>query len=122
MSTKAIHFEADFTSMRGQFAGVCRRGAKRFRFNLATLGYLTFEDNSTQEVWLVDLSETGIGFYSNWPIESGTVLVLQLTCLAERTITLTAKVAHSTKNEKGDWLVGCEFAEKLKPELVEQLL
>jgi PilZ domain len=122
MSTKAIHFEADFTLQRGQFSGACRRGARRFRFSLETLGYLTFDDASTQEVWLIDLSESGIGFYSDWPMETGTILVLQLTSLAKHPLTLTAKVAHSTKNDKGDWLIGCEFMEQLKPEMVEQLL
>jgi PilZ domain len=71
---------------------------------------------------LVNISETGIGFYSDWPLEQGTILILKHSSQAKHLVVLTAKVIHSTKHEKGNWLVGCAFAKRLEPEDLEDLL
>jgi hypothetical protein len=122
MDSSSVHLEADFTLLRGELAGICRRKAKRYRFSLATVGFLTFDDGSSQEVWLVDISEKGIGFYSDWPLEPGTKLVLKLSGSAKGPIKLAAKIIHSTKHEKGNWLIGCEFAEMLEPQTLAELI
>src|SRR4051794_23314481 len=107
MSAATLHLEADLTLSHFHLTGVCRRKAERFRFELGTLGYLAIPtDGSSQEVWLVDISELGIGICTEWPLEVGTVLVLKLTTHTNGTITLRATVVHATKQPFGDWLIG----------------
>ncbi len=123
MSAKPMLLEADFTLLADQFMGICRRGAKRYHLNLGTVAWLTVdEDASPQEVWLVNISETGIGFRSEWPLLPGTILVLELAGNAAHRVMLTGKVVHSTKHDKGNWLVGCQFAKRLEAEDLEDLL
>ena len=122
MQSSSIHLEADFTLLRGELAGICRRQVKRYRFTLATVGFLTFDDGSSQEVWLVDISEKGIGFYSDWPLEPATRLVLKLSGCVRGPLRLEAKIIHSTRHDKGNWLIGCEFAEMLEPQTLAELI
>ena len=123
MSDKPILLEADFTLLADQFTGICKRGATRYHLNLGTVGWLTVdEDASPHEVWLVNISETGIGFRSDWPLAPGTILVLEIAGNAAQRLMLTAKVIHSTKQGKGQWLVGCQFAKRLEAEDLEELL
>lgn len=122
MGAGFVHLEADLTVLRNHFVIACRRGARRYRFNLGAVGFLSFEDGSSQEVWLVDLSEKGIGFYSDWPMERGTSVVLNLTGNLPGPLVVTAKVVHCTKHEVGDWLIGCQFTERLEAEQLAEIL
>jgi hypothetical protein len=119
MSTAHISLDAD---LRGQCLDTDRRTAKRRRFSLGSVGYLTFgEEESRQEVWLVDLSIKGIGFFSAWPLRVGTILFISLARRNDEPLTLTAKVVHSTKGAK-EWLVGCEFVQRLEADDIGELL
>src|SRR4051794_12487309 len=115
MPTDTLYPDTDLAHSRVQFVGVCRRKFKRFRFNLATLGYLAIpkKDGSCQEVWLVDISALGIGLSSDGPLEVGKDLVLKLTTHSNGPILLGAKVVHSTKQPSGDWRIGCQFDKPL---------
>ena len=79
-------------------------------------------ERSPEEVWLADLSEWGIGFFSGWPMAKGAVLVIKLTRRYGESAELMTKVAHSTRCTTGEWHVGCEFAERLDADAVDQLL
>jgi len=124
MSNETGHLEADFTLLKSQFAGIRKRQATRYRCSLATLGYLIFNDGQPrQEVWIVNLSETGIAFYLDHSLEPGTALTLKLSGQGVATKVMSAKVIHSTSDPaKDDWLIGCEFGEKLEAELLDALL
>jgi hypothetical protein len=123
MSTAAVHLEADISFFRGRLLGTCRREAQRFRFELGTVGYLIHEDDeSKQEVWLVDISEKGIGFCSEWPLDNGTALDLALVGHDRGPITVMARVMHATRRPTGDWLIGCLFEQRLPVELLEEVL
>jgi len=122
MATNGIHLEADFTLLRSQFAGIRKRDATRYKCGLATLGHLTLpEGGPRKEVWAANLSETGIGFSFDQPLEPGTTLIISLSGHKKETVTMQAKVAHSTQ-EPDCWMIGCEFAERLKPETLDDLL
>jgi hypothetical protein len=113
--------EADISLLRGKFTGDCKRESPRRRFEPGTVGFLTLANGSKKEVWLVDLSEKGIGFYLSRELERGTPVVMELTGEEGEFITVTGKVAHATKSNNGDWLVGCEFDDPIKPEVLDDL-
>ncbi|HYV35865.1 MAG TPA: PilZ domain-containing protein [Gemmataceae bacterium] len=123
MSVATIQLEADISFLRGKFLGTCRREAERFRFELGTVGYLIHDnDQCRQEVWLVDIAEKGIGFCSEWPLDRGTALDLALVGHAKGPIAIRAKVVHATKRPTGDWLIGCEFEQRLPVALLTDVL
>ena len=75
------------------------------------------------ETWIANLSEGGIGLNMNAPLEAGTPLVIYLKGPNQTgTVTLLARVIHSTKETDGSWRVGCEFTSKLQPEMLDTLL
>jgi hypothetical protein len=123
MSNDAIHLEADLTLLDDLLQNAERRRAPRFSCGPVCLGHLTFGDDTFRlTVWPANLSETGIGFYVNWPLDPGTNLTIGLSKKSGGPITLRAKVIHSTKQEKSGWLVGCAFLEPLDRQTLEQLL
>ncbi len=123
MAANPAHLEADFTLLKSQFAGIRKRDATRYKCNLATLGHLTLGDGSPRKtVWAANLSETGIGFFVDQPLEPGTTVVISLARRGQCMLTLKTKVIHTTEREMGEWLVGCEFLERLDPETLDDLL
>jgi len=118
-----VHLEADFTLFRPQIAGIRKRVATRYKCGLATLGYLSFGDDSPRkEVWAANLSESGIGFYFDRPLETGMSLVISLSRRGQANLELVAKVIHATEQKKDSWLIGCEFGQRLQPEMLDDVL
>ena len=123
MSANPAHLEADFTLLKSQFAGIRKRDATRYKCNLATLGHLTLGDGTTKKtVWAANLSETGIGFFADQPLDPGSLVVISLARREQCSLTLRTKVVHATKRDTGEWLVGCEFLQRLDPETLDDLL
>src|SRR5580658_7034643 len=117
MAASAAHLEADFTLLRSQIMGIRKRVATRYKCHLATLGHLTLGDGSPRrEIWAANLSETGVGFFSDRELEAGTKLVISLTKREGGLLTLPSKVIHATQQDAGGWLIGCQFTDKLNPE------
>lgn len=76
-----------------------------------------------RRVWVLNLSTSGAGLLSNEPLQGETLIVIHLRSTAlDRFYELPARVVHSTAQVNGDWLVGCEFAEKLSPDDLDALL
>jgi hypothetical protein len=101
-----------------------RRGAKRFQCRASRLVVLRSPETGTKaEGWALNLSETGIGLYLPYPIQSGTVVVLHLRGRgAAASVTVPARVVHAGERADGTWHVGCAFARRLDPRVVQDLL
>jgi hypothetical protein len=123
MSQAPVPVEAEFTLLRKQIKGVKLRKSNRYRFGLATICHLTYpEDGRRQEAWAGNLSETGIGFYLEQPIASGTDLVLRLKSASGAVLTLEARVVHSTKQMDDTFCIGCTFSKRLDAQALDDLL
>ncbi len=76
-------------------------------------------DGQTVEPWTAtvrDLSEAGIGFVFDRPIEQGTFLVLEVPFPSENlSRSLGASVIHSTPRAEGGFAIGCVFDQRLTP-------
>jgi hypothetical protein len=90
----------------------------------ATIGRLFLdEEPGFQHAWVVNLSRNGIGLVLPRPVSVDTPILIQirsndLTAIHE----LSARVAHCTSHNFGDWMVGCSFDEPLSVELLDNLL
>jgi hypothetical protein len=70
-----------------------------------------------------DLSLTGIGLVSAWPLEPGTVIAVQLENWAGGLAVIkTAEVRHATPLPGEGWLLGCFFRTRLHADEVASLL
>jgi hypothetical protein len=76
-------------------------------------------DGQPVELWTAtvrDISEAGIGFVFDRPIERGTFLLLDVPFPNENhPRSLGASVIHSTPREEGGFAVGCLFDQRLDP-------
>jgi len=116
--------EAEFTLLKRQLVGLKRRTSVRYRCALATLGHIHFPESGERvETWIANLSEGGIGLNLNSALAGGTSLIINLKGPNQNAIvTLLARVIHSTKEADGSWRVGCEFTNKLQPDMLDSLL
>jgi hypothetical protein len=123
MSTAPAPVEAEFTLLRKQYQGVRLRKSVRYRCHLATLCYVTFPgETERHEAWAANLSNTGIGFYLNRRLEPETILVLRLKRSSGTALTMQSRVIHSTEQSDGTFCIGCEFAQPLDLETLDELL
>jgi hypothetical protein len=124
MSEPVIPVEAEFTLLKKNLVKIKRRASVRYRCNLATLGRVYFPDSDqAEDVWAHNLSDTGIGLNFHRALEPGTNLVIRLTGTSrDVTLKLPARVVHATQEVDGSWRVGCEFANRLSPEVLDTLL
>jgi hypothetical protein len=101
-----------------------RRAAKRYQCRTARLVVLRSPETGTKaEGWAFNFSETGIGLYLPYPLPSGTVVVLHLRGRgAAASVTMPARVVHATARDDGTWHVGCAFARRLDPRILQDLL
>src|SRR6516162_2904315 len=61
------------------------------------------------EVRVQDISQTGVGLILDQPLESGTIVGIEMGYrLWRRPRVLMARVVHATAKPDGSWLVGCE--------------
>jgi hypothetical protein len=69
-----------------------------------------------------DVSTTGIGLCVQEPLKPGTVFVLILQTPKRLSRPLPVRVMHATRQEDGDWLVGCQFVRRLSEQDLQALL
>ncbi len=100
-----------------------RRVAVRYRCPLATAGRLTLgeEEVPGEEVWVLNLSTSGVGLLLSRPLEEGRNVVISLTSTPEK-MELAATVVHATQQANGDWIVGCALEQPLSNDVLDQLL
>jgi hypothetical protein len=99
-----------------------RRASVRYQCGLATPGRLLLPDGQEwQRAWVLDLSLGGVGLLLSRSLEQGCEVVVMLKS-ATQTFELAARVRHSSRQQDGDWIVGCEFVKKLTHEERDSLL
>jgi hypothetical protein len=116
---------ADITFLERQVVAMQRRTAVRYRCAVGTVGRLSLPDNHDQrEVWVYNLSETGIGLtMADGTLASGTSVTIRLRGpTPESAVALTARVVHATAQADGTWRIGCAFTARLTDEVVKALL
>ena len=105
-----------------QRAASNRRASVRYQCGLATPGRLLLADGQEwQRAWVLDLSLGGVGLLLSRSLEQGSEVIVVLKS-ATQTFELAARVCHSSRQQDGDWIVGCEFAKKLTHEERDALL
>jgi hypothetical protein len=105
-------------------AWIKRRAEARYHCGPATAGRLVMQgESAARRTWILNLSTTGVGLLLDEPLEADTLLVIHLkSATTGATFQLPARVVHATVQPSGDWLVGCELAEKLSQDDLEVLL
>lgn len=112
------------TTLLQRHAWIRRRAETRYHCGPATAGRVSKADDETlRRAWILNLSATGIGLLLDGSIDVGTQLIIHLKSNDAGTFfDLPARVAHSTLQANGEWLVGCELADKLRQEDLDVLL
>jgi PilZ domain len=123
MSQSPPPIEGEITLMQ-RHAWIKRRAEVRYHCGPATSGRLTQEGESQpRRAWILNLSVSGVGLLLDEPLEPETFMVIHVRSGATGTrFELPARVVHATVQTSGEWLVGCELAEKLSPDDLEALL
>jgi len=101
-----------------------RRASVRYQCAPATPGKICVGDcTEYQRVWVIDLALGGAGLLMSRPLECDTALIVRLHGLASQNVyDLPAHVVHANQQSDGDWLVGCQFTDKLSREQLDDLL
>lgn len=101
-----------------------RRLAARHPCSLRTSGRLLGkQDDTPWSATIRDISRGGVGLLSSECFPRGTILVFKLEDAGQRfPRPLLVRVVRTIKQPKGDWLLGCTFAGKLRDEDLEALL
>lgn len=107
-----------------QPARVTRRKETRYQCGPATFSTLSiYRDDEPQHAWIENLSASGIGLLLDVAIEPETFLVIHLGSEGNGAVfDLVARVTHCTPRNNGEWLIGCELADKLSQEDMDALL
>jgi hypothetical protein len=100
------------------------RATIRYHCAPATPGQVHIvDDHEYQRGWVQNLSLGGIGLLLSRAIAPGTSLEITLKSADQvRTFNLQARVVHSTVQPSGDWLIGCQFNERLTEDDLDCLL
>jgi hypothetical protein len=115
---------ADFVFAERQVLAMQRRTAVRYRCAVGTPGSVALPDGREERnVWVYNLSETGIGLTMTSALEPGTPVVIRLRGPAPgASVALPSRVVHATPEPDGTWLVGCAFTERLTEAALIKLL
>jgi hypothetical protein len=100
------------------------RATVRYRCAPATIGRLhVANDHEFQHAWVLNLSQSGIGFFLSRPVAAGMPVVIQMRATESgEAVDLCATVVHCTAQLTGEWLLGCEFIQPLPVEILDSLL
>jgi hypothetical protein len=63
-----------------------------------------------------DISPAGIGLSMSRRFEPGAELIAELSVKRDASLLLPVRVIHATPDEKGQWIIGCEFIFPLSEE------
>jgi hypothetical protein len=100
-----------------------RRASVRYQCGPATPGRVLVDGHEWQRAWVIDLSLGGVGLLLSRPLELHSELVVVLKSeVLKKVFELTARVCHAVRQVDGDWIVGCEFADKLTEDQLDALL
>jgi hypothetical protein len=123
MAEQVVPFQAEITLLQ-RHQWIKRRSEPRYQCGPATSGRVVRRSGGApRSVWVLNLSAGGAGLLSDQALEENALLLVQMRSSAgNRFYELPARVVHCTAQINGDWLVGCEFAEKLSPDDLEALL
>jgi hypothetical protein len=120
-----MSFEYTLTSdpLAGRRLPTNRRASVRYQCGPATPGRVLVDGQEWQRAWVLDLSLGGVGLLLNRPLETHSELIIVLKNDAlKKVFELPARVCHAVRQMDGDWIVGCEFADKLTEEQLDELL
>lgn len=100
------------------------RATVRYHCAPATVGQIhVVDDHEYQRAWVQNLSTGGIGLLLARPIATDShIRVFLKTADNTQTFELEARVVHSTLQASGDWVIGCEFSERLAEDDLDRLL
>jgi len=123
MAEQVVPFQAEITLLQ-RHQWIKRRTEPRYQCGPATAGRVVGRaGGGTRSVWVLNLSAGGAGLLCDQALEDNTLLLVQIRSAArDRCYELPARVVHCTRQINGDWMVGCEFSEKLGPDDLEALL
>jgi len=115
----------EFTLVERQVVAMQRRTAVRYRCAVGTVGQLSITGNQeNRDVIVCNLSETGIGFHLNQPLEKGAHVAIRLRgpALGGVVVVLPSRVVYVASEDDGTWRAGCAFEGRLMPETLLALL
>jgi hypothetical protein len=123
MSSTKIPVQGETTLLQ-RHAWIKRRAETRYHCGPATAGRLSKDSESqSQRAWILNLSATGIGLLLDGPLDVGAQLIIHLkSATTGAFFDLPARVVHATVQANGEWLIGCELAEKLGQDDLDALL
>lgn len=100
----------------------CHRQEPRYRFRklkkmIAKTDYRVFSAKA------YNISSCGLGFLADFPLTPETALTIVLDSSLENSpCQLPAHVVHATKQDSGQWLIGCALENKLPQDTLLALL
>jgi hypothetical protein len=123
MSEPVTPLEGEITLLQ-RHAWIKRRAEARYHCGPATPGRLVKGgDGQSRRAWILNLSAGGVGLLLDEALEAETLLVVHIKSgTTGNWFELAARVVHSTAQASGEWLIGCELAEKLGQEELDALL
>jgi hypothetical protein len=123
MAEERAPLQAEITLLQ-RHQRIRRRAEPRYQCGPATPGRVADRrGDNPRRVWVLNLSASGAGLLVNQPLEGDAHVVLHLRSAAkDRLYELPLRIVHSTRQVNGDWLVGCEFADKLSADDLDALL
>lgn len=100
-----------------------RRRAPRYPSSAEILYYpATSPRTEARSARVYDLSDSGIGLLLPHAIERGVLLFIELPATeSSPSSVVCARVAHSSPQEDGEFLVGCSLQNELTPEVLQAL-
>lgn len=122
MSEPTFPFEAEITLLQ-RHQWIKRRTEPRYQCGPATSGRVVEEEGSPgRRTWVQNLSASGVGLLLGEALEPGACVVVQLRAVNGHHYHLPARVIHSTEQLTGQYLIGCEFAQRLTADDLDALL
>jgi hypothetical protein len=105
-------------------AGINRRACVRYRCSRPVPRRMAIaESYQSLNGWLVNISVIGLGLLLDSPLEVGTLLFVEMEApLDMPPVELLAQVQHVTATADGEWLIGCEFVNRLGEDELKALL
>jgi hypothetical protein len=101
-----------------------RRATVRYHCAPATPGRIAIPPKlEMQRAWILDVSRGGVGLLLDRPVKPDQRVTLRLSGAASGQVyELTARVAHTTQEPCGDWVIGCELDRELSRDELDDLL
>jgi hypothetical protein len=98
-----------------EHSGLNRRACIRYRCTRPIPRRMAIAESfASLDGWLTDISVIGLGLLLDRALDAGTLLYVELESSPEAApVELLAHVVQNTATPEGDWLIGCEFVNRL---------